>query len=179
MTVPRVAYAFAAVFLLGLLLGVRAMLRGVERPGKGSASPRFSINGPMVSGFAIACGATGYLLTRYAALSTAIDIAISITVGALAALGALSLVASWAIPAAQAEVVDDRYTLQGAFARVVTVTDGGGYGVIRYEADGVTHTSPAKPLDNTRLEVGADVVIERIENGVAFVEPWARVEARL
>jgi hypothetical protein len=178
-TVSVAAYTFAALFLLGLVLGVRAMLQGVERPGKSSGSPRFAINGPMVAGFAAVCGATGYLLTRYTRLSTPIDLVIALPAGVLGALGALSLVAAWAIPAAQAEVVDERFTLQGAFARVVAAAEGGATGTIRYEVDGVAQTSPASPLDNSRLEVGADVVIERIENGVAFVEPWARVEARL
>jgi hypothetical protein len=34
-------------------------------------------------------------------------------------------------------------------------------------------------LDGVLLEAGGDVVIERIEDGIAYVEPWDRVEARL
>jgi hypothetical protein len=34
-------------------------------------------------------------------------------------------------------------------------------------------------LSNRPVPVGADVVIDRIENGVAFVEEWAAVEQRL
>ena len=54
-------YAYAASFLIGLLLGVRAMLHGVERPAK-SKTPfdpnattgrRFALNLPTAAGFAM------------------------------------------------------------------------------------------------------------------------------
>jgi membrane protein implicated in regulation of membrane protease activity len=184
--------ACAAIFLFGLVVGVRAMLKGIERPASArqlrrmqrrgkTATParRFSVNGPTVAGFAMAFGATGYLVARYTHLSLAIDVAIAVAAGLAGAVGALSLVAAWAIPAAESEQVDERYVMQGAFARVLTVTDGGAAGTVRYEVDGVAQTSPAAGLDGIKLETGADVVIERIEGGVAYVEPWARVEARL
>jgi hypothetical protein len=88
-------------------------------------------------------------------------------------------VAAWAIPAAKAEVVDERYVLQGAPARVVSITDNGSSAVIEYQADGAKLTSRATGLDGVLLEAGGDVVIERIEDGIAYVEPWDRVEARL
>jgi hypothetical protein len=37
----------------------------------------------------------------------------------------------------------------------------------------------AKALGNTTLSVGTDVVIDRIEDGVAFVEEWSVVEQRI
>jgi hypothetical protein len=196
-------YAFVAAFVVGLLLGVQIMLHGVERPArklepqKGNdgvnkgvtpqvstsstarPTPRFALDLPTAAGFATAFGATGYLLARYAPLSPAVDIVIAAVAGVAGALGAVALVAAWAIPSARAEVVDERYVFQGAFARVTGITDSGTMGTIVYEAEGATHTSAAKGLDGTLLQVGAEVVIERIEDGVAYVEPWARVEARL
>ena len=130
-------------------------------------------------GFATAFGVTGYLLMRYAPLTTLSDILIAAAVGVAGAVGALTLVAAWAIPAAKAEVVDERYLLQGAFARVTAVSERGMSGTVVYESEGRSHTARAAPLEGCRLEVGGDVVIERIEDNVAYVEPWARVEARL
>jgi hypothetical protein len=180
-------YVYLVSFVLGLMLGVRAMLHGVERPAKvsrsgnaGAASaPRFALDLPTAAGFAAAFGVTGYLLTRYAGLSVVVDVVIAAAAGAAGAVGALALVAAWAIPAAQAEVVDERYLLQGAFARVVAVSDSGAAGMVTYESEGVSRTTRASAIDGTHLEVGGDVVIERIEDGVAYVEAWAKVEARL
>jgi hypothetical protein len=38
---------------------------------------------------------------------------------------------------------------------------------------------PARAIDDHAVRAGTEVVIERIENGVAFVEEWAEVEKRL
>lgn len=174
-------YLFLASFFAGLVLGVRAMLQGIERPAKVGTAPgrRFVLNLPTAAGFATAFGATGYLLVRYSSLGMAADLVIALVAGAAGAVGALALVAAWAIPAAKAEVVDERYVLQGSLARVIAVSDKGTAGMINYLADGATHTARASGLEGLRLEVGTDVVIERIEDGVAYVESWSRVEARL
>lgn len=180
-------YAYAASFLLGLLLGVRAMLHGVERPAK-SQTPfdpnattgrRFALNLPTAAGFAMAFGLTGYLLARFTGLGVTVDLVIASAVGAVGAVGVLVLIAAWVIPAAKADVPDERYLMQGALARVIGVTDRGASGTVTYASGGISHTTRATALDGTRLEVGNEVVIERIEDGVAFVEAWARVEARL
>jgi hypothetical protein len=180
-------YVFVGWLLLGLLLGVRAMLHGVERPAKpralakAGAQPtrRFTLNLPTAAGFATIFGLTGYLLTRYTGLGIAPTCAIAFGAGLAGALGALLLVAAWAIPAAKAEVLDERFVMQGAFARVIGVSDRGTKGTVTYSSGGVTYTTPATALEGTHLEVGGEVVIERIEDGIAFVETWARVEARL
>jgi hypothetical protein len=215
------AYAFVASFVLGLMMGVFAMLHGVERPlkpvaraqrrrgppgrantglppagtgaspARASAAPipaggggmapgyRFALNLPTAAGFATIFGMTGYLLARYSRLGPAADVAIAMAAGAAGAAGALALVAAWAIPAARSDVIDERYLLQGAFARVTAIADLGMTGTITYESEDLSHTAPAAGVDGARLEVGGDVVIDRIEDGVAYVEPWARVEARL
>ncbi len=181
-------YTYAASFLLGLLLGVRAMLHGVERPAKtktpldpnATTGRRFELNLRTTAGFATAFGLTGYLLTRFTGLGVAVDLLIASAAGAAEkAVGVLLLIAAWAIPAAKAEVTDERYLLQGALARVIGVADRGASGTVTYASAGITQTTRATALEGTHLEVGNEVVIERIEDGVAYVEAWARVEARL
>ena len=183
---------FLVSFVIGLLLAVRAMLHGIERPAKVArsaggnsagapipAQPRFVINLPTTAGFATAFGATGYLLARYTTLSLVPDVLIALVAGAAGAAGALTLVAAWAIPAAKAEVVDERYILQGAPARVLSIVGDGSSGTIEYQSDSGTVTARAAGLDGVHLVAGGEVVIERIEDGIAYVEPWDRVEARL
>jgi hypothetical protein len=164
---------FLVSFIGGLLLAVFAMLNGVER------RSGFSLNRPAIAAFATVFGAVGYPLLRAGSLRIVPVLAIAAASGLAGAAIAIVLVAAWAIPSARAEVIDERFLLQGSVARVLSVTDGGATGMIAYEVDGVKCTAPARTVDGTRLEPGEDVVIERLEEGTATVEPWATVEARL
>jgi hypothetical protein len=165
---------FLAAFLGGLLLAVFAMLHGVER------RAGFRVDLPTIAGFATVFGAVGYLLLRSTELSTVAVLAIAGGAGIVGAMAALLLVAAWAIPGAKAEVIDARYVLQGCLARVTAVRgEGSSEGTVEYTIDGITRTAQARALDGAHLDVGSDVAIERVEDGITYVEPWARIEARL
>ena len=177
---------FLGALLLGLLLGVFAMLHGVERrptgnaPGAGApAEPSARLNLPTIAGFATLFGAAGYLLLRYSTLSTAVVLLVAALIGAAGAAGAVALVAKWAVPGAAQDVEDPRYVLQGHLARVTSPIGGTDRGEIAYVVDGVRQVSPAESLDGAPVPMDAEVVIERIEDGVAHVERWAVVEERL
>jgi membrane protein implicated in regulation of membrane protease activity len=172
-------YAFVGSILLGLVLAVFAMLNGVERPEQRPGRRRFALNVPTVAAFATVFGATGYPLAVYSSLGWIAVLSIAVAAGVAGALASLSLVAGWAIPAAKAEVVDERYVLQGCIAKVTEVLADGSGGTIAFDNDGVRQTSRAVGLDGARLELGTEVAIERVEGGVAYVEPWSQVEARL
>jgi hypothetical protein len=173
-----IRFYFVGAFIVGLLLGVFAMFHGIERQARATGR-RFSLNLPWIGGFATVFGLAGYLLARYSTLSSAADVGLAAIIGAAGAVATLSLVAGWAIPGAKAEVVDERYVLQGCIARVIEVQSGGTRGVIAFEVNGVRQTAIAEGLDGARLESGEDVAIERVESGVTYVEPWSQVEARL
>jgi len=80
-------------------------------------------------------------------------------------------------------VIDERYLLQGQPARVTRVVreeDGGELAYeISYVEGGRERFARAQSLDGTPLAVGSEVVIERIEDGYAYVEAWSIVEKRL
>lgn len=182
-------HVFLGLFLVGLVLGVGAMLFGVERrrpatsgvSGTPTVAARLTV--PNVAAFAAAAGAVGYLLHLYTTLGTVSVFAIAAAAGALGVAGASLLVARWALPAVAAEVVDERYILQGHPARVTRiVTDAAGAASayeISYEEGGATHVLPARSLDGAPLAPDAEVVIERVEDGAAYVEAWSVVERRL
>ena len=172
-------YAFVASFLVGLILAVFAMLNGVERPSSGHGRRRFELNVPTVAGFAAVFGATGYALAVYSSLGPVPIFAIAAVAGLAGVVASLFLVAGWAIPGAKAEVVDERYLLQGCIAKVTEVAPDGTTGMIAFEDGGVRQVSRAAGLDGARLELGTEVAIERVEGGVAYVEPWSQVESRL
>ena len=45
--------------------------------------------------------------------------------------------------------------------------------------DGAQYAIPARSFDGSPLEVGDEVMIDRIEDGIAWVEAWAVVEKRI
>jgi len=183
---------FLGALLLGLVLGVFSMLHGVERedpaapgtvpgrtPGQAPPEPSASLKLPLIAAFASIFGLAGYLVARYTTLPAPGQLGVAATLGALGALGAAVLVLKWAIPSARADVVDERYLLQGHPARVVETITGSAPGTIEYEVEGTRVVHPARSFDGAAIATGTDVVIDRVEDGVAYVEMWALVEARL
>ena len=51
--------------------------------------------------------------------------------------------------------------------------------LLHYALDGQECDLPAREMEGAAIAVGTDVVIDRVEQGVAYVELWARVEQRL
>jgi len=175
---------FLAAFLLGLVLAVFAMLHGVDRrsarlPFNVVVEPTAKLNLPLLAAFATLFGAVGYLLSRYTTLGALSRAAIAAAGGGAAALAVLALIQRWAIPGAREDVVDERYLLQGHPARVTAAIGDDGGGSIIYEIDGVRYALPAVSIDGSPVDADSDVVIERVEDGVAHVESWAQVEQRI
>lgn len=182
---------FLGSFLVGLLLLVASMLWGVERAPKGPVSHasgqgqaiRARLTIPNLGAFAALFGATGYLLHRHAGMEAVGTLLLAALLGVLGVVAASLVIARWAVPGVAAEVVDERYLLQGHPARITRVLaadDGGSLAYeISYENGGRWHTARARSLDDAPLPEGAEVVIERVEDGWAWFEPWAVVEKRL
>lgn len=182
---------YLATFLTGLLLGVYAMIRGVERIGTAGHAPeldalgrpvgtaRMALTAPTAGAFATILGITGYLLWRYSALPAWLQLAIALGAAVFATVVAARAVSHWATQAAEHDVVDERYLLQGHPAQVVQPISTDARGEISYDVGGKRYTVPAEGLDGTALTSGTEVVIDRVEDGVAYVEPWIQVEQRL
>lgn len=181
-------YVFLAAFLAGLVLGVHVMMHGVERAG--SALPvrpapdggyPASATRLVLAGFLTVSGFLGYLAHRNRDGLWPAGVLAAIVGGLVGAWIGNIVVRRWAIPAAIADQPDERFVLMGHFGRVTAPigAEDGRAGAITYEVDGVTHTAGACALDGTAIDAGTDVVIERIEDGVAWVEPWSQVEQRI
>lgn len=184
-------FLYLATFLTGLLLGVYAMIRGVERIGAPGRSPeldalgrpigttRMALSAPTAGAFATVLGITGYLLWRYSSLAWGLQLAVAVGAATFATVLAARAVSYWATQAAEHDVVDERYLLQGHPAHVVTPIDPGKPGEIAYIVGGRRYGVAAESLDGTPVPSGTEVIIDRVENGVAYVEPWVQVEQRL
>ena len=192
-------YIFIGSFTAGLILGVFQMLFGVERrsrrrkgvqepPQPGSIpyslahahreiSARISL--PSLGAFLTFFGLVGYLLFRFTVLGPVAQIVLASIGGALGITAVLALIRAWAVPSARREIVDERFVLMGHLATVTVPISEDSPGEIAYEVDGVRYSARARTVNGETVPEGSEVVIERLENGYAYVEAWAHVEKRL
>ena len=193
-----ISLLFLSMVWLGLMLGVFAMLAGVERRSRSRSSTHTA--GPIVSrealaeasreisarchipavaAFATVFGAVGYPLSRYSVLGVGWQLLIASLAGGGALAGVVVLIAQWAVPSARRDVPDERYLLQGMLALVTDAIDAQRTGRIALQLNGMVHAVQALSLTGDSIDPGTEVVIERIEGDTAFVEPWSVVERRL
>lgn len=173
---------FLVAFISGLVLAVFAMLHGVEhtrRRRNRSRAPSPFFNLPAVAAFAVGFGAVGYPLASRTRLPVWGIILIAIGGGALAITGMITLLARWALRGLSAPLPSEDHEIQGQFAVVTRDITPAREGEISYEHLGRRELVPAHSLGATVIPTGSEVVIDRIEDGVAFVEEWAVVEQRL
>jgi hypothetical protein len=187
--VSVVALAF---FVTGLVLGVYAMLHGTERSVapmgapherrseyNPAAEPSAVFNLASIAAFGVAFGLTGYLVDRYTDASWMLALVTALLAGGAGLALQSLLIARWAIPSARADDMDPRYLLQGTLAKVTQAPADSRTGALVYVLDGHECTLPVRSLDGAAFALGAEVVIDRVEDGVAFAESWAAVEQRL
>lgn len=178
---------FVAILILGLLVAVRVMFFGIEHPqvdqhslldGAPGPRPRIRTWYAAAAAFAVVFGVVGYLLDRSgatAASSLGFAVAAGAAVAALAGWGAVA----WARVVPEHDVEDPRYVLQGHLALVTAPIAADREGEITFEIGSERRTVRARVIDDSSVAVGAEVVIERIDDEIAYVEPWQQVEKRL
>jgi len=166
------------VLLAGLLAGVVSMVRGIDREERGGTLVRY-LNLPTFAAGATVFGLVSYPLARYTSLGAGAIVAIATASALGAASGMVAVIAGWAVPSAAREVKDERFAMQGQFARVTRAIAPDGHGEIEYDAAGSAQRVRARSLSGSAIEAGADVVIERIEDATAFVERWSKIAQQL
>jgi membrane protein implicated in regulation of membrane protease activity len=172
---------YLGCFIGGLLLAVRVMIYGVERPRESNPSGErsFRLSPALIVAFSVVFGATGYTLTKGNMGASESRLAAAAGFGVLAAVVAARLVRKWWRVTPEHDVDDERYVLQGHLARVTKPIQAGVEGEVSFEFANDRRVLRARSLDDGALAIGTDVVIERIEDDLAIVEAWAEVEKRL
>jgi len=168
------------VFLAGLLFSVRVMVRGVERR-ESRGDPTVRTRWAMLAGALTLSGFVGSLLVRLD-LSTGRAAAWSFAAAVIGAVSARILVRrAVAMPVSDHDF-DPRFELQGVPAIVIQPIPSNGDGLVRLPAGaGEVHESMlrARSIDGTPIAVGVEVGVDRVDDGVAVVEAWSAIEARL
>lgn len=172
---------YLAVFIAGLLLAVRIMIAGVERPRNASPDGErsFRLSPPVLVGFGVVFGAVGYVLTKRNFAGPAARGVVAVVLGIAAAILAARLVRRWWAVVPEHDVDDERYVLQGQLARVTKSISGDVEGEVTFEFGNERRYVRARDLDGRSIVADTEVVIERIEDDVAYVEAWQEVEKRL
>ncbi|HKV50896.1 MAG TPA: hypothetical protein VJO52_06805 [Gemmatimonadaceae bacterium] len=154
------------------------MIAGIDREQRRGRWVRY-FNLPTVGTAAVLFGIVGYPLAKYTAMHPGAVVAIATAAAVAGGAGMVGVIAGWAVPSAARDVPDERYILQGHLARVTRPIDGAVNGEIAFEVEGRRRMATAASLDGTAIAVDAEVVIERLENGVAYVERWTTIAKQL
>jgi hypothetical protein len=169
---------FLSAFVIGLGLAVYSMLHGVESSRSGYIKrPSAVFNAPSLSTFTIVIGAVGYLLVTRTTVGLFPIFAIGIGAALIATTTAAMLLARWALPHSGDENEAD--ALQGLVARVTQSISPSSPGEIAFLSNGAKRTIAAQSIEESEIPRDTEVVIDRIQNGVARVELWSAVEQRL
>ena len=173
---------YAAAFGIGLVVGVYAMLNGTVRAGHAPGMvepPHAAFNAPVVGAALVAFGAVGYLVAKYSQLGTISTLIIALLAAAAGWVGMGVLMAKWALRGPLSDPHEDLEELQGTIATVTRAITPDEPGEIAYSFRGAPLVAQARCITGEPVPLGAEVVIDKVENGMADIEPWTTVEQRI
>ena len=155
----------------GLLSGLTESHGSAHAHGQnGNHLSPFSLS--TLSAFLTWFGGAGYLLTRYSPL-TALAIALmALVFGVVGGALFFTAIARFIVPRLTVLNPED-FRVQGAVARVTSTIQPDRIGEIVYTLGGSRHADGARSESGEMIERGTQVVILRIEKGIAYVQPWA------
>jgi membrane protein implicated in regulation of membrane protease activity len=116
-------------------------------------------------------GGVGYLLTNHSRVVAMVAVGLSIFSGMFAAALVFRFMAR-IVKATDARLMDWDYRIEGALGTVTAPIRANGTGEVTFEQNGVRKSLSAKTEDKTPLVKGAEVVIFRYDNGIAYVKQW-------
>ena len=116
-------------------------------------------------------GGTGYILTKY---SNLVAVA-SLGLATLAGLVSGSIVFKFMVKlmhSNETQLNEADYRVEGSLCTVTMPIRANGTGEVVFLLGGVRRSAGARTDDGKPIEKGAEVVIERHENGIAYVKRW-------
>jgi membrane protein implicated in regulation of membrane protease activity len=141
--------------------------------GHGQISP---FNASTIAAFLAWFGGAGYLLTRYSGFTALSITAIASVAGLAGATLVFAFVAKFINPRLTVLAPED-FQVPGIVAKVTSTIRPGGTGEIVYTLGGTRHSDGARSETAELLERGTEVVILRVEKGIAYVDRWSKFAA--
>jgi len=153
----------------GLLSGITGShASAANGHGAGNVSP-FSLS--TLSAFLTWFGGAGYLLTRYSPLAALAVLLAALLFGTVGGALFFMAIARFIVPRLTVLHPDD-FRVPGAVARVTSTIQPNGIGEIVYTLGGTRHADGARSESGELIERGTQVLILRVDRGIAYVEPW-------
>jgi hypothetical protein len=131
-----------------------------------------------ISAFLTWFGGAGYLLVRYSSFTGTLIVVFSTAAG-LVGGGIIFVTLARYVAPRLTEMRPEDYQVAGTAARVSSPIRAGGTGEIVYTLAGTRRSDGARSVSGEALERGAEVVILRVERGIAYVERWDSFARRL
>ena len=150
---------------------------GVHAHGEASSTTSHSgahiswFNASSAMAFLAWFGGIGYILATHSRFIGVVVLAFAVAGG---------VIASWIVfkfmvklmNAESSHLKDEDYRHEGLVCTVTMPVRGNGTGEIIYMQNGVRRSAGARSCNGQSLEKGAEVVIDRYEDGVAYVHRW-------
>jgi hypothetical protein len=131
-----------------------------------------------ISAFLAWFGGAGYLLVRFSDLAAVLVLLVSGAVGVVGGGIIFVTLTRYVLPRLT-ELRPEDFRVEGAIGRVTVPIRAGGTGEVVYSLGGTRHVDGARSVSGEAVERGAEVVIQRMEKGIAYVERWDRLAAKL
>jgi len=116
-------------------------------------------------------GGTGYILTKYSNLVAIASLGLATLAGLVSGLIVFKFMVKL-MHSTEAPMNDADYRVEGSVCTVSMPIRANGTGEVVFLLGGVRRSAGARTDDGTPIEKGAEVVIERHENGIAYVKRW-------
>ena len=145
---------------------------GLARDGSARGGMHISwFNASTVLAFLAWFGGTGYLLTKYSHVVSLLIVLLATFAGLAAGWIVLRFLLKLVGPSDEPLREEDRRII-GALAKVSMTIRENGTGEIIFPLGGSRSCSGARSEDGIPIEKGAEVVIEKYEQGIAYVKRW-------
>jgi membrane protein implicated in regulation of membrane protease activity len=174
-----VSIVFLLCFVAGILLGVRLLFFGAERRRLKAGAIPLRRSEPAVVAFLTMFGLAGYLLDRSGHFTSARTATYALLLAAVWAFIVTRLAIATARIVPEVDPDDPRFALQGCVAVVTKEIPADQEGEIRFESESTSQSLRARNIGEGGISAGDEVCIERVDDGIAFVERWSLVEKRL
>jgi len=116
-------------------------------------------------------GGVGYILSRHSHLVAFACLLFATLAGLFAGTVVFKFMAR-VVRASEAQLLDWDYRMEGLLGTISMPIRESGTGEILFEQSGARKSLPARAEDGNALPKGAEVVITRFEDGIAFVKRW-------
>lgn len=128
------------------------------------------VNSMTLTAFLAWFGGTGYLLEKYTSLWVWLALACSVVAGLVGASAVFSVLRKLTQRDFSMNPAD--YDMIGRLGRVSASVNENGVGEMIFARDGARGSIPIRSDDSLRIDRDTEVVITRLEKGIAYVRRW-------